>query len=408
MKTRIAYLLGLLLLAFSLVAGTASAQCLMPDNLEGTCCAPASADLPTFPDLDVGVKYICWRNCDVNLDVNLLTKVKHMPVGCGLSLIRFDITNASGMVDIWKGKLIGSYSRTWMEISPTSSVPNTQVWRWLVNGDFQIDPAIVTAYGSNPCVVPPSYAVYNRILVTGYVDYAYNCDTNTWSIAYALGHECDLFEHDNTFSNRPGSFGNARSYSWVAPAAGFVPNPLLPIAEGSIVNDGIRDYDFSMPLANICTAEQPVAQGNHFKTDEYCPCLSANALPQFTISRLNAVSICGTSVSSITEGIWPGHLSKSIGRWTDPTTYPGTESLHLQQGFFAYQDGCTGIDNRYYMKGVQTQGGYDVLDFEGTILVPVSNRLIDLGSAIPLSLNPFTPAVGRRYVSDRMVYLNVD
>ena len=44
----------------------------------------------------------------------------------------------------------------------------------------------------------------------------------------------------------------------------------------------------------------------------------------------------------------------------------------------------------------------------GTSLTPVSDRFIDLGSAIPLSGNPNVVAIGQRYISDRMMHLNVD
>lgn len=387
----------------------AHAQCNMPDNLEGPCCSSATPDLPVFPDLEEITRYVCWKDCDVNFSADVKAKIKHMPVACGYSLIRFDITNVGGSVDIWKGKLISAYSRTWMEVSPTSSVPNTQVWRFLVNGDFVIDPFIVTTFGSNTCVVPPSYSTYGKILVTGYVDYAFNCDTSTWSVAYALGHECDAYEHTTPFSDRPGAFGNQKTYNWVGPSAGFVLDPSLAVAEGDIITDGMRDFDFTMPLSDICTTKQPLAQGAHFQSDKFCRCTDDPTVPpQITVSRLSCVSTCGSSAASVTVDVWPGLLSKSIGRWTDASVYPGVESLHLQQGFFQYTEGCAGAMFRYFCKGTHTQGGYPTFRFDGTSLVPVSDRFIDLGSAIPLSADPMIPAVGRRYISDRMMYLNVE
>lgn len=407
-KNIIVSLLALLTVAVFGV-GSASAQCNMPDNLEGPCCTAASVDLPIFPDTNDITRYVCWRNCAVNFNANVRVQTQHNSIACGYSLIRFDITNVGGSVDIWGGNLISTYSRTWMEISPTSTVPNTQVWRFLVNGDFTIDPFIVTTYGANTCVVPPSYFTYNRILVTGYIDYAFNCDTNTWSTAFALGHECDAFEHDNAFSDRPGTFGNLKTYNWVGPSAGFVLDPSLPVAEGDILNDGMRDFDFTVPLPDICRAKQPVAQGAHFVSSQFCRCTNDTTVPpQITVSRLSSVSLCNSSAASVTVDVWPGLLSKSIGSWTDPGVYPGVETLHLQQGFFQYTEGCAGDMFRYFCKGAHTQGGYETFKFVGTSLVPVSDRFIDLGSAIPLSGDTSTPAVGRRYISDRMMYLNVE
>jgi len=398
--------MGLMVVA---AAGTASAQCFTPDNLEGTCCDDAAADLPAFPDIDLETKYICFRDCDLSFQADLPVKVKHNPVGCGLSLLRFDITNPGGAVVIWKGKLIASYSRTWAEQSPTSSAPDTQVWRFLVNGDFKIDPLIVSTYGSNECIVPPSYAAYGKFLVTGYVDYALDCATGDWSMSFALGHECDRFEHDNLFSARPGVFGNdGRTYNWVAPAAGFVVDPLVANAGGVVLNEGIRNNDFSMPLAMICETEQPILQGQFDAFASDCPCQDGPAVAQWSTCRLFAVSDCGTTLSSVPNDVWDGLLSKGIGFWTDPAVYPGRETLHLQQGFFDYEDGCGAPLNRYYMKGVHTQNGWLTFRFNGTALSPVSDRFIDLGSAIPLSATPFTPAVGRRYLSDRMIAVNVE
>lgn len=400
---------AILLAVLTAFAGVASAQCFTPDNLDGTCCDDAAADLPAFPDINLATKYICFRDCQLSFEADLPVKVKHDPVGCGLSLIRFDITNSGGGLVIWKGKLIASYSRTWAEQSPTSSTPDTQVWRFLVNGDFKIDPFVVSTYGSNECIVPPSYATYDKILVTGYVDYALDCTTGNWSMSFALGHECDRFEHDNLFSARPGVFGNdGRTYNWVAPAAGFVVDPLVANASGPVLNEGIRDNDFSMPLDLICNTEQPIGQGQFDAFAADCPCKDGPAVNQWSLCRLFAVSNCGTTIASVPNDVWDAFLSKGIGFWTDPLVYPGREFLHLQQGFFDYQDGCGTPLNRYYMKGVHTQAGWLTFRFIGATLAPVSDRFIDLGTAIPLSATPFTPAVGRRYLSDRMIAVNVD
>ena len=205
-------------------------------------------------------------------------------------------------------------------------------------------------------------------------------------------------------------FGNdSRTYNWVAPAAGFIVDPLIPNAGGPVLNEGIRNNDFSLPLPTVtCETEQPVVQGQFDAFTADCPCDDGISLNQWSTCRLFAVSSCGTVTSSVPNDVWDGLMSKGIGTWTDPTVYPGRESLHLQQGFFEYEDACGAPINRYFMKGVHTQNGWEPFRFIGTTLVPVSDRFIDLGSAIPLSATPFTPAVGRRFLSDRMIAVNVD
>jgi len=380
---------------------------LLDDLLNGPCCTPTVAQLPQFPGQELETKYICWQDCDVRLSGNVKASLRLRPAACGYYLLRYNVTNLPGTRTIWSGSLVAAYSRTWAESQVAGELPNLQVWRFLINGDLVIDPQIVQAFGNNTCVVPASYNTFGRLHVSGYADWVLNCDTGEWSVAYALGHECDPIEHDNSFSCRPGTFNRNRSYNWVGPAPGFVCEPNVPVAEGPIRCEAFRRFDFTQPLNMICETEQPISQGQIETIGEFCPCGPAVAVAQYKIQALTASTVCNSFAGTTPVEVWSGLLGKSIGFWTDPDVYPGLERLHLSRGFFDYADGCGLAGGLEYFLGVQTQGGFDTWKIILGDLTPVPNRLIDLGNA-KRSVQGGPPVIGKRYVTDKLMYFNVE
>ena len=93
---------------------------------------------------------------------------------------------------------------------------------------------------------------------------------------------------------------------------------------------------------------------------QFCVCAgSPGSAPQWQESDLFIGGTCGTSIISGTPpAILPGYLSMGLGRWGDPTTYPGVEALRWNIGDYQVVDGCTGITKQEVFTGVTTIGGF--------------------------------------------------
>ncbi len=378
-----------------------------PDNLDGPCCGPTNVNIPQLPVQTLQTKYVCWNNCSPGLSGTVLTTFQPAQVACGIYINRMTVTNLSGALTAWTGRLVMQYTRTWAEASVPGATPDTQVWRFILNGDLQPSQQVINQFGGNACIVAPCVTQYNSFHVDGYIDYALNCNTGQMSIAFAVDHDCDTFEHANAFTCRPGNFHPTRSYSFIGPAAGFVCDVNVPTAQGPINCEAFRNNDFTQPLAAICQFEQPIQGGGIGNQGTFCPC-SPNAPGQYSIQQFDAGTICMSVANSTQVDVWPGLVGKSLGFWTDPTVYPGTERLHIERGHTSYTDGCTGVQTRPYFIGAQTQGGFPTFKLDPTgALVPVSSQLIDLGDATFLNQNS-QPRIGKLSISDKMIYLNVN
>jgi hypothetical protein len=245
---------------FALVLGAApaSAQGVCgPDNLDGgPCCLPTGVTLPSFPKIaGTDAKWIAFDNCGVALAKPYcvdLGKPKPLSAGaiyCGQYDVRLQLRDCLTGVLHWSGGLRMSYSRNWME-STTPGAIGTTVWRFLLNGDILPTAAVPM----NPLERPTSLNVYTRLYVSGHIDYALDCATGQWSVAWSLNHECDQVHH------RPGTarpapatgFDPGRSWSIVGPGASFVPMPgAIPVSDGP-VQQGL------LPLEQLGRRLQPV------------------------------------------------------------------------------------------------------------------------------------------------------
>jgi hypothetical protein len=373
------------LLGALVLAATSAAQCFQPDGLDGgPCCTRAQITLPKFPGFKQDSLSLCWLDCDVEKQRKVSVRWS-APTNSGM-LPSNDLRSILRMRDsagnmIWRGKMNLTYSRTWEERDPVNGT-TYQVWRFLVNGDLRH----TSAAGAPPCPVPACASAHQRrVRHTGYVDWALDCNQQTWSNSWMLTHACDKFEHIGGFP-RGGGFHPERSFSFVGPAAGFVVSALTPIEKGvdniEVVRRVVRPtLPLAMPTA-VSQFEEVVSFQIFPQQQPLCPCSPAGATGQFSIADLTIDGTCGTRVLS--SGQWlPGFVSMGIGAWTDPNVYPGVEVLRWNMGEYTYYEPCTQTTRLEIFHGVTTFRGYEawsVLAKGPSVLLP--RTFIDQSNAL--------------------------
>jgi hypothetical protein len=400
--SRIALALGL---ATALTTAPAAAQC-GPDNLDGgPCCAPASAVLPNFPKiLGTDARWLAFDNC--NLALNKLYCVdlgKPMPLSlagavyCGQYNIRLQLRDCPTGVLHWSGGLRAQYSRNWQESSIPGAV-NLTVWRFIVNGDLVPSAAVPMT----PLDRPASLGTYSRLYVSGHIDYALDCATGQWSVAWAVSHECDQIHHTPA-SARPapaGGFDPAKSFSIVGPGTGFVPTPVnTPISNGPIVQGSIRWNNWAAGT-NVCTYREP-ANGSLTALAAFCLCANvAPAAGQFINTFLTASGICGTQVMMTPNNRF---TQKRIGTWNNPAVFPGIETVLFDFGSMQLVNGCTGAVTTEWYEGSETIGGFPAFDWAGTTL---GRQFEDYGSC---NTSPTSAAIriGAPHVTNSILNFNL-
>lgn len=395
-------------LALGLLAGalssSASAQCGLPDNLDGgPCCAPAAVNLPQFPAMPLDGLWICFDSCAPVMQkpyCGTIGAPKSVVGGggvvCGEYTIRYQLRDClTGQLN-WTGGVRGTYSRTWQEFVPGTN-QNFSVWRFLINGDL----VPTNAVPNTPCDRPASLNVYSRLYVTGHIDYALDCNTNTWSVAWSLNHECDAVHHTpNSARPAPTSgFDAGRTFSIVGPGIGFVPAPTTTaVAAGNFTSASLRRNNWSA-APGICTYREPLFGGvNPF--NPFCVCASIQpAAGQFIDTLVFGQGQCGS-------GVFPtpnSHFAqKRIGSWTNPGVYPGLQDVSFGFGEMAVGDGCTGATTNEWFEGALTFGGFFAVDIQG---LPLGPQFIDLESC-NTSPNNASTRIGAAHVSYKLFNSN--
>lgn len=407
---RMRRILAALVLGSALLAGTAAAQCPLPDGLDGgPCCTRAPLRLPVFPPFAQQTMDICWRDCNVD-QVGLCVARWSQPIPppqafpqappCNILVSDLQLFDPATGALKWRGTMWMQYARTWLE---NNAGQQFQVWRFLVNGE--LNPT--AAAGAPPCPVPACAPAFNnRVRWTGYIDYAQDCANLTFNHSWMLNHECDAIDHAPGFP-RAGTFHPDRSFTFVAPAAGFVPNPNLPVEAGAIVFEDVRRVNLPVPgFAGSCEFEERIVFGNLNPIAFFCPCTTLPATNQYVQSQLTVNGACGTSVFSPGGPFLPGFVSKSIGTWTIPAAWPGVEDLRWNCGGYDYFDPCTGVLRQEIFFGVTTRFGFPATQLTlfgpGAPLPPTfvdqSNSLRQPGYATVMNI---------RYVSDHILNLNL-
>jgi hypothetical protein len=392
-------------------SGSAGAQCPVPDQLDGgPCCTVAMPVIPGFPKFTQDALQICWQNCNVSQTFfyqSCWTNVNILPPGgapCGEMRLQLDLKATTGTV-LWTGVLRAVYSRTWVEIDP-AGFP-IQVWRFLLNGNLRPALGVMPI----PCPVPACAPAFNgSVRFTGYIDYAQNCGIAPafYQHAWMLNHSCDFVDHHAGFP-RAGAFHPDRAYTFVGPAAGFVPGPLQP-TEGTPGSpfEALRRRNFP-PLGAVgpvtCDFEERM-QFSLLPIQQLCLCGPAAALPQYMIGNLTIFGTCGTTVTTPGIPYLPGFISMGIGSWTIPGVYPGVEVVRWNTGGYDFTDPCPPLTRREVFYGATTIGGYPAF------------QLSSIGPPMPLpttfidQANSLTPPNGTGtvmnvpYVSDHILNLN--
>lgn len=383
MLRRFSIFASLAVFAAALTFGSAPAraQC-MPDNLDSLpCCTPVGVTLPAFPAAGGSSKFICFRDCQTQLNQNLCVSILAPRVAisggpvCGVYTITFRITTCGGAAQsLWQGTMRAQYVRNWLE-NPASG--QIGVWRFLVNGDLKATPLLQSNPGwANPNVQPACYSTFNAIYVSGYIDYAFDCSNNTWSVAWALNHDCDS-NHHPAGSPRAGAFHPNRSWTFVGPAAGFVVDPVgAVVAAGtSTAVEAFRWNDWST-VPGICRAEE-LNNGVFVSMGSVCPCGVGPG--QYDDTLVSVAGFClptGTTMRTLLLPA-PQLRQKRIGRWTNALVFPGTEELSLSMGDMTYTNACTGINTIEWFEGVATVGGFPAQQYAPPAL---GTQFVDLGS----------------------------
>ena len=387
------------------LAQPAAAQCAAPDFLDGgACCAPAQTSRPIVPNFDHDVLSVCWRDCDVESvlvaravwDTTAMT----FPSGpCSLFSKRLRLFNTAGML-MWRGRLKFNYSRTWSE-RDVSTGTERQVWRYLVNGDMR--PGVATTVA--PCPRPPCASAFsNRVKFTGYVDYVETCGSALREYAWMVTHACDAIDHQPGL--RGGSFHPNRSYTFVGPAAAFALGSTGPVEGGSTGSDALRRVPFASGAPSGCEFEQQV-QSTLTPQAQFCYCGPVAAPPQFHVADLVASTPCGTSITTPGGPLAPGYMSMGIGSWTDPTAYPGLESVRWTVGNYDYGDPCSSTLRNELFFGVTTQGGFQgvTIPSNGSLPMPLPPTFVDQGNALR-NVGTGSPGTNIPYKTDHLINLN--
>ena len=405
----------LVLLALTAMVGVSSfAQCIGDDGLAGPCYSPAKANLPQFPAYKSKSKWIPYFDCKVHkvLDTTLVLPAPQQ-VSCGIFIMKgVDLRMPTGM-PLWDTSAIWflHYTRTWMETDMSSTQPTRyQVWRFLINADVRPSQQVL-ATPQNPAndfYIPP--CIYNSpngqpVHYWGYLDYAFDCLNQRWSIAFGVNHMCDVFTH-NALSAYPMGGHPQWSYAVVAPA-NFVPATTLPGIQGVVQAEAFREN--RIPMLPLCETEQDIASGQIILTNvRKCPC-GQNSSPtnQFIEHLTRASTKCKSSAISMQPFpfFWGGSVQMSVGTFTGPG-YPGKEELYFIVDPMWYLDGITSPPTQtgelFY--GVGTQEGFEAFLFKPGL--PPARSFVDQGNVRRLPYFWFFSGMAGLYVSTKLIYLN--
>ncbi len=387
---------------------TLGAQCPVPDGMDGgPCCTEPLPDIRVFRRFQQTALDICWRDCGIEAiqtcTATFATNLAN-PAGIAVSPCRniqgFVVLSSGGGIK-WVGRLNLYYSRTWLETDVAGN--QVQVWRFLANGDLRA----TAAAGPIPCPVPPCAPAHgNRVRFTGYIDMAETCGLSPPKTEYAwmLTHACDPIDHAPGFP-RAGVFHPERSYTFVGPAAGFVPGALQPTEAGGAPATASRRLNLPIPgtVLTTCAYEEPVNH-NLSALAQLCLCGLPTGPQQWFLGDLVVGGTCGTFMTTPGGPFLPSFLSMGIGRWTNPAAYPGIERLRWNAGNYDDPDPCIGITfNRVYF-GVSTFGGYPAFDILASGLTPpLAPTFIDQCSSIGTGA---TTLMNVPYLSDHILNLN--
>jgi hypothetical protein len=397
------------------------------DGFNLGCCVTPQPNLPQFPNIQIGGRYGCIRDCSLEAQFTYQLSIAFQWVLCDYAVIDIMATPTSPGATPIITRQLAKYSRTWMEVGATGVTQ--QVWRFLLNGYAQYGTAAVPP-ALMPCPVPPTVGAGIPVHMIGSIDYVCNpfgTTVNPFSVRLNLNHMIGCFSHApfSTFPLAGAAAHNDRSYHLVAPA-NFVFAP-VPTSNGPIAAESVRPSIFSWtPFNYICRTEERVAGGGLNTANQYCyQCpLGTSALPAIYANQsLQAVVACSGATTSISTlpipGLLPtGMVTMGLGFWTPVAGNPAHIELSLHIAVLNYTDLCTGDGPIHVTTGVTTRSATNpVINFAptgGTAAGPFQSAM-DLGNVKILPISPpFTLPTpnayvgwGSLFVSDLVINLNL-
>ncbi len=405
--------LAVLLLLF-LSSRPASAQCFQDDLLSQGCWNQTAAGLPALPGTSLTGSGICWDECGVHpQDTIQISFPAPLQIACGRYSTVLNVNDSIGNPLLVSSSMTLDYTRTWKEQWDQNEA--YQVWRFVAKVDLG------QVAGQAPsCTVADCLQTWPTAFYYGYVDFARRCSDGQFETVIVLFHGCDNFSHLPQISDKPGVLHPGRSFGLVAPSSPL--NPFVPAnnpaPSGTIQADALRIGPSQGALS--CVSEETVRQGTVSQIGQGCGCTFASPVAQVTARHFDGVGDCidpGAGPSYfVTLDLFPALpwaelMSHSIGSWTTVQSYPGMESVWVDEGPMLFHDSCTTVagqgtgNSAEFYYGASTDGGYLVLDQENADL---TQRFTDLASNYHATLpGPITlPLLGSVSSTEHLIYVN--
>lgn len=313
------------------------------DGFDVGCCKDAQPNLPDFPEIKIDGVYGCLRNCQLENAFKVEIKLgKPQFVLCDTAVIELSVAPLTPGGPTISGKLNAKYSRTWL----TTHSGTIQVWRFLLNGDWDFGPAI----GIAGCPVPPHLDPSHAI---GSIDYA--CDplspVASAQVVLDLSHLPGCLSH-GSLSARPlaGAAAHAnRSYHLVAPSNfAFVAGNDL---QGPFFEEAVRSSPTgpNFPATYQCLGEAPVREGKLSSVFKNCLCTSLIGGPWVHSDLKGEVDCSGQaaafeSVPNFDPVVPTGLVGLRLGSWSGPA-WPGDLELTVYAGYLRYEDPCVPLSD---------------------------------------------------------------
>ncbi len=386
-------------------------QCFGGDQLDynGTCCQPATPNLPVFPAVSMPGLGVCWTNCAPTVQRSVKVDwTAPVATACGQYVSQLVVTdNVNGQPSL-TGTLVLDYTRTWQEIDPQHHFH--QVWRFAVKADLSAAmPGIAPPCPAAGCLAPAGSEA--TAFYYGYLDYVQPCTpTGLNENALVLYHGCDFFVHDPNLSAAPGSFHPQNSYAIVAPHS--LSQPFLAKKQnapsGGVIGEATR-----VAGSTSCFVEDGIASGQMTKLGGFCFCAPPTATKQYTLRQFTGTNKCkdalGVAGSFQSQNYlfptlpWFHLTTTAIGAWTSGSRYPGNELAFVDEGLFLVHAPCGGDLAEIYYGGT-TQNGWQPI-FSMPILSTVFTDLASNYSTPVAGPYPL-PAIGRVQSTTRLIYVN--
>ncbi|MFG0315747.1 MAG: hypothetical protein ACF8XB_00635 [Planctomycetota bacterium JB042] len=413
--------LALLLAGAALAAAPrAEAQCFGPDGLDfGACCAPAQLILPPFTQAGLPGLGICWDNCNVGTTNDLKldwTPPAPSSLACGQFTSILSVYDGGTGAPLMGGAMHLDYTRTWEEVDPTGNLHQT--WRFLVKVDLS---PVAGTTGLGVCPVPTCIGTpgsHPTAFFYGYLDYSRECSASSlaYDNALVLFHGCDFMIHKPGLSDRPGTFHPGRSYAIVAPhdtVQPFVPGN-LPHPSGTLVSEAMRKTGSVAGVA-ACFTEERISTGILANFGQGCFCPLSTLPPQYSVSLFEGKGSCPDATGQVSEFQsqfvffptlpWVHMVSASIGRWTSPAVYPGTEHVWANEGLFRTYDSCDAQGFFEVDYGATTTAGWTPI-LPIPVVLQTFTDMADNYTAPISGPHPF-PIMGSVRPTDHLIYTNV-